>query len=236
MLANVNLLCKNCLAVVSRQKGQLLIWVSGQTSGDKVMTNNNTTFTRKFSLFIATCCLFFGIATSANAGLVGQDVTGVLNFSTNTLNLFDPANTGFPQGSLNETSNPVTVATPGLEFAYVVDNAVYGVFANFIDTGVIITADVVVPPASSWNMTFTSSAFIGLTLLEVSDDFVNGGVSSSLVGNTLTFEWAGTSLGPDTFNAVYSLQAVPLPAALPLFAFALAGFGFFGWRRSRAAV
>ena len=32
-----------------------------------------------------------------------------------------------------------------------------------------------------------------------------------------------------------SVQAVPLPAALPLFLSALAGLGFFGRRRSKAA-
>lgn len=32
---------------------------------------------------------------------------------------------------------------------------------------------------------------------------------------------------------VAPVSAIPLPAALPLFASALAGFGFFGWRRRR---
>ena len=49
------------------------------------------------------------------------------------------------------------------------------------------------------------------------------GTSGSVVD-----EFTGARLG--TYEIVLS---VPIPAALPLFATALAGVGFFGWRRKR---
>jgi hypothetical protein len=87
---------------------------------------------------------------------------------------------------------------------------------------------------------FTSSAFAGLVLTETFDAFDNGGVNATLIGDTITLDWAGTD-GPAGFlrEATFSLtpnSAVPVPAALPLFATGLGALGLLGWRRKRKAA
>jgi hypothetical protein len=195
------------------------------------MGNNYTAVVRRFSLIIATCCLSFGTVANANAGLLGQDVFGVLNFDGAPLNLFDPANIGLSQGALNEISNPVTITDGVLEFSHVI-NGVNGVFANFTDNSLMITNDVIPPPFSAWTMSFQSSAFNGLLFSEVSDNFINGGVNATLIGDMITLDWAGP-LSTGLFAAEFSLQAraVPLPATLILFGSGLAAMTFFGRRR-----
>ena len=42
--------------------------------------------------------------------------------------------------------------------------------------------------------------------------------------------------GANTYNGVSGVSAVPLPAALPLFATGLAGLGLLGWRRKKKAA
>ena len=65
---------------------------------------------------------------------------------------------------------------------------------------------------------------------------VNGmfGVTPTLTLDTFAIKIQG---GPGGAEDSYELAGVvPLPAALPLFLSALAGLGFFGWRRNRAAA
>ncbi len=198
-------------------------------------------FFRRLAISMAMCGLFFGATTNASAGLIGQNVFGLLNFNPSTTNLFDPANVSLPQGALNETSNPVIIsATPSsaLEFAHAI-NGINGVFANFTDNALFITNDVVVAPsATPWTMSFTSSAFVGLLLTEISDTFINGGVTGTLVGDTITFNWAGTT-STGFYQAGYSLlaasdpsSALPEPSVLLLFMLALAGIGLTRYGRS----
>ncbi len=52
-------------------------------------------------------------ACSAHAGLIGQQVTGSLQFNGGGLNYFDPANPTVPAGYLNTSSPTVTIAVPG---------------------------------------------------------------------------------------------------------------------------
>ena len=60
--------------------------------------------------------------------------------------------------------------------------------------------------------------------------FIATGISFPTSAGALAFSSAGNA----TFTATVS--AVPLPAALPLFATGLAGLGLLGWRRKKAAA
>jgi len=191
------------------------------------MTNHFQVLIRKSSLFMATACLFVGLSAQASAGLLGQSVFGVMNLGASGTNLFNPANIGLSQGALNELSNPVVIANGALEFSHV-NNGVLGVFVNFRDDSMTISNDVVTPPIAPWTMSFTSAGFIGLTLNETSDNFVDGGISAMLVGDTLTFNWAGTS-APGFYRADYDLvgsaTSVAEPGGWALLLLGLAGLG-----------
>ena len=68
--------------------------------------------------------------------------------------------------------------------------------------------------AGNWTQTFTDSAFTSLT--KVSDTFTNGGVTGTLMGDTITVTWAGTDsddgLLAATFN-VGSVASAPEPSS-----------------------
>jgi len=196
------------------------------------MATHRPAFIRKSTLFIATACLFVGISTHASATLIGQSVFGVLNFGGSGTNLFAPANIGLTQGALNELSNPVTISNSASEFSHV-DNGVIGVFVNFEEDSMKISTDVATAPAAPWTISFTSAGFIGLILTETSDNFVDGGVNAMLAGDTLTFNWAGTS-SPAFYTAEYDLvaaTAVPEPGAWAVLLIGLAGLGYAARRR-----
>ena len=66
--------------------------------------------------------------------------------------------------------------------------------------------------------------------------FVNGLLITSLYDANFTFgQVALYSGGPESFDD-FSVSAVPLPAALPLFATGLGALGLLGWRRKRKAA
>lgn len=181
------------------------------------MSVNSTSNTLK----VIFCSLFFytTVGASANlhaASLVGQNVFGILNLDGNSTNLFDPSNIGLSQNALNEISNPVTISSTQFEFTYV-NNGINGIFVDFTDNGLAISNDAVTTPFSSWTMSFTSASFNGLELTKLVDGFNNGGVNSSIVGDTINFSWLGTNTGSINATAEFSLQAVPVPGAYILF-------------------
>lgn len=199
------------------------------------MTIKRPAIIRRSSLFMATACLFIGISTQASAGLLGQSVFGVLNFGTNSTNLFNPANIGLTQGALNELSNPVVITDGVLEFAHV-DNGVIGIFVNLLDDRMTFSTDsrtgFVSPPMS---ISLSSAGFVGLTLTETSDDYADGGVNALLAGDTLTLNWGGTSTA-GFFRAGYDLiqptATVSEPGAWALLLLGLAGLGRASRKRS----
>ena len=163
------------------------------------------------------------------AGTVsGASVTGTINFATNTTNYFDPGNGLVPSDCLNTIGTTVIVSPTAIEFG-AADGANRDT-ADFTSVNLLVT-DVMTDTAAPWTMTFTSPDFAGLSLVEISDNYPNGGVDPSLVGDTITLHWAGSGDSlPGTFSANYQFQAVPeasTAAALAL------GFGLFSFRRTR---
>ncbi len=161
-------------------------------------------------------------ASSAHAGLIGQHVTGSLQFSGGGPNYFDPANPTVPAGYLNTSGPTVMIADPTLEFGHASSGGVE--FADFTDSQLLVSdSSTIITTHAPWMMTFTSSTsglFQALSL--VSDDF-SPGLTYGLTGNTITINWAGGPVFKGTsFRAIFDVQtaAVPEPNSL-----ALAGLG-----------
>jgi PEP-CTERM motif-containing protein len=163
----------------------------------------------------------------AAADLLGKTVTGTLQFGGSGPNYFDPTIGNVPAEYLNKTSAIVVIGEPAVEFGYL-DSANRDI-ANFTGNQLIVQ-DIVADSASNWVMTFSSPAFAGLQMSEISDTFVNGGVTGLLTGNTINLSWAGTSSPVGTLTVTFSL--VPEPASLSLAV--IGGVALFARRRKRA--
>ncbi|WP_136442853.1 hypothetical protein [Pacificoceanicola onchidii] len=153
--------------------------------------------------------------------LLGEDVTGALQFGSVPLNFYDSANGFVPSGYLNSSgSTTVTIADPAEEFGFI--DGFSGIYSDFTNGSLIIdqVASSGSGGASNWSLVFTSSAFIGATFIKTSDAF-SSGVVGTLLGDTFTVAFGGGSLSTGSNVATFSIEtataAVPLPASLPLF-------------------
>jgi hypothetical protein len=172
--------------------------------------------------------LFLTLST-ASAQLVGTNVTGDLTVPGFT-DLFDPAvgfvpSSGYENSSSSYDSPTVPISDSLVEFGAQFGNGTDIESADFTNTG--LTLQYLLSnnfPVASDTFSFTDTAFSGLTLTELSDEFP-GGVTASLVGDVLTL------IAPDfqvngTTTAVYSLSSpapgTPEPGSIVLFA----GLGF----------
>jgi hypothetical protein len=201
--------------------------------------------------FLSAVMLMGLAAGPADASLIGATVTGsfIADCGSGCFSddLFDPANGKVTSAYLNFTP-PVLISNSGIEFGLddIIDlggvpTSVNVDEVNFSDSGFVVSDNVkTTEGALPWEIKLTSSAFVGLVLLETFDGFDNSGVFGSLIGDTITLNWAGFPLGGvlGLRSASFSLvpNPVPLPAALPLFAAGLGAMGFMGWCRKRHAA
>jgi hypothetical protein len=79
------------------------------------------------------------------------------------------------------------------------------------------------------NQTFSGARFYGFQ--DSSADITSVTITGAAAGGNVI----GFDLDNFTYNATPTVSAVPVPAALPLFATGLAGLGLLGWRRKKAA-
>jgi hypothetical protein len=185
-------------------------------------------------LTFAVLCLGLLPLAAQGSGLTGSSVTGSLMFNGNPTNYFDPANGYVPSGYLNTMGPTVTIQAPAVEFGF--DDTTNLDLTNFSASQ--FTVEDVVENSSGnapFTMTFTDSAFMGMTFNKVSDSFPNGGLTYAVTGDTITINWAG---GPVNTNDDYTstFTVVPEPST---WATALVGLGLLGcalrFRRTRLA-
>ena len=152
--------------------------------------------------------------------LTGTQISGSIQFGSNTTNYYNPANGWVPTGYVNTTQGAtVTIDPNATEFGFAdwwnTDTA------DFTDNTLTISDTVLSSSASSWTQTFTDVAFQTGAITTLSDNFGFGGLSVNLntTLGTLTISWAGTggALVNTSYTAKYSIVDPPLApsAALP---------------------
>lgn len=157
-------------------------------------------------------------AAPAKADLTGSTVSGSIIFNGVSPNCFQPGSgcSGAPPaGDENAAGSTVAISSTLVEFGY--NDAANNDAADFTGTGLSITDDVL-EGAGSWVMTFTDTAFTGLTLTKLTDTFDDGGLTATLTGDVLTIDWAGSSTEASR-SATFSLvgptaSTTPEPSSL----------------------
>jgi hypothetical protein len=123
-----------------------------------------TTKTRYACVAFAALMVAFLCTAPAKADLVGTSVTGSFVYGGFSGNCFAPSSTSCagapPAGDENTAGTTVPISATLVEFGYSDD--ANSDAANFTGTGLTITDDVLFG-AVPWVMTFTDTAFTGLT-------------------------------------------------------------------------
>lgn len=148
--------------------------------------------------------------------LLGTNVTGTLNFGGGSTNYFNSSNGFVPAGCNNSGlgSATVTISNPSNEFCFAdganTDNA------NFTANTLTIT-DVSVGGGTFYTMTFALAPGLVTSVTETSDNFLNGGVSYSLVGDLLTLSVPAFGSG-GSFAASYTFTTSCNPVGFRMIA------------------
>jgi hypothetical protein len=143
--------------------------------------------------------------------LVGTTVAGSVVFNTVSTpagNGFDPAGGDVPSGYANSSGATITLGSSASTFGFM---DIYNTdTAQFDGTLLTLTDDMYGGSgATGWTMAFADSSFASVT--NVSDDYIDGGVTASCSGGVITLYWGG-SYSPDfvldgTYTAVFAIGA-----------------------------
>jgi hypothetical protein len=172
-------------------------------------------------------------------GLIGSSVTGSLYFSGNPDNYFDPANGYVPSSGYENTSGTtVTISAPAVEFGFAdssnTDLANFSAMQFTLEDVLSSTAG---GSDNPWTMTFTDTAFTGMSFAQVSDFFPNGGLTGSLTGDVFTASWAGGPIhANDDYTSTFTVALVPEPATSAAVLVGAAGLALVLRRKGRAAA
>jgi PEP-CTERM motif-containing protein len=104
--------------------------------------------------------------------------------------------------------------------------------ANFSANQLAISDENLGGGATNWTMIFTDTAFTSVS--KISDNFSNGGLSYSLVGDVLTITWAGDINSGWDYNALFQVNAAgttPEPSSLLLMGTGVLGLAGFVRRK-----
>ena len=180
---------------------------------------------------VAVIAATLGISGQASAGMLGTQVTGLINFGSNPINYFNSTNGFVPGGCGNSCTGAAPVAIgAGTEFCFF-DGANRDI-ADFSDTQLTIS-DTVFSGATNWHMAFTTltpGLFGGLSL---ATEAFNPDLTYNITGDTINIYWAGTGTAGSnstTFNV--NVTSVPEPTTLGLLGLGLLGLGFMKKRKA----
>ena len=182
--------------------------------------------------FVVLLCLLCCPLAHASS-LVGSSVTGSLTFPGDPSNYFDPGYGFVPfTGYLNAAGTTVAVSAGAVEFGY--DDGASLLSADFSGNQFTISDLIELSgPTNGFELTFTDLAFDGQSF-----NFSSGNAlpsSFSLVGNTLTLDYAGSNVtAGQEFTSTFSVAQTPEPSSLCLVVSSLmAGAGMLTRRRQQ---
>ena len=173
--------------------------------------------------------------------LLGASVSGNLEILAAPAANFFERTYGYSLSSstaYQTNSTTVTIADPAVEFGFQESNNVASL--DFTDTQLIFNEVTTAPniPVHAFRITFTSSAFNGLALTKLQDNFYSGGLTATLTNDTLVITNPGSEgIAQGEYGAVFQFAPIPTPepgtivmavSALPI------GLGVWMQRRRRA--
>ena len=165
--------------------------------------------------------------TEVGTGSGTLDGTSFTNQLVTITMTADTSNITMTMGLIeNHGATTVTVSTVGTDtltnpFVFVNQTFVPTAAAGFGDT-VLLTSI----------MDTFNSAFASYALLAIGPTYGPSFISGDTVA-TGSGTFRLSSMGDTTFTATAGVSAIPLPAALPLFATGIGALGLLGWRRKR---